>query len=110
MNTRRVVITGLGVMSPIGNNVPDYWANLAKGLSGAAPITRFDPTNFKTKFACEVKNFDPLDYIDKKEARKMDLYAQFALASASEAMTDSGLNLEVVDKFKFGVISSFLLL
>lgn len=104
MPKRRVVITGLGVLSPIGNGVAAYWDALIKGVSGAAPITYFDAGKFKTKFACELKKFDPLNYIDKKEARKMDLFCQYALIASDEAVADSGLNLEKIDKSRVGVI------
>jgi 3-oxoacyl-[acyl-carrier-protein] synthase II len=105
MQLKRAVITGLGTINPLGNNVQEYFANLEKGVSGAAPITHFDTTFFKTKFACEVKNFDPGQYgIDRKEARKIDLYAQFALAAAAEIVTDSGINLDTIDKDRIGVI------
>jgi len=101
---KRVVITGLGAITPIGNNVKDYWNNLLLGKSGAAPITRFDSSNFKTKFACEVKSFDPLLYMEKSEARKMDLYTQYAIASADECIKDSGINLTTTDLKRIGVI------
>ena len=101
---KRAVITGLGAVTPIGNNVGDFWENLIKGKSGAAPISRFDTTYHKTKFACEIKDFDPLQYIERHEIRKMDLYTQFALAAAGECMSDSGLNLEKCDLNKVGVI------
>ncbi|MDR0295447.1 MAG: beta-ketoacyl-ACP synthase II [Prevotellaceae bacterium] len=105
MQLKRVVITGLGTVNPLGNNVQEYFANLEKGVSGAVSISRFDTTHFKTKFACEVKNFDPGLYgIDRKEARKLDLYAQFALAAAAEIVTDSGINLETANKERIGVI------
>ena len=105
MQLKRVVITGLGTVNPLGKSVPEYFSNLEKGVSGAAPITHFDTTHFKTKFACEVKNFDPSQYgIDRKEARKLDLYALFALAAAAEVITDSGIDLETVDKDRIGVI------
>ena len=103
---KRAVITGLGAVTPIGNNVGEFWENLIKGKSGASAITKFDTTNHKTKFACEAKNFDALQYIEKHEIRKMDLFAQFALAAASECMADSGLNLERCDLNKVGVIMS----
>ena len=83
MNPRRVVITGLGALTPIGNTLPEYWEGLLSGTSGAAPISYFDPTLFKTQFACELKNFDPLDHFDRKEARKYDRFAQYALVSVS---------------------------
>ena len=101
---RRVVITGIGVLSPIGNGLDAYRDALREGKSGAGPITRFDASQFKTKFVCELKNFNPEDYIDKKEARKLDPFAQYALAVADMAMKDSGINLEAVDKTRFGVI------
>ena len=104
MNPRRVVITGLGALTPIGNTLPEYWEGLLSGTSGAAPISYFDPTLFKTQFACELKNFDPLDYFDRKEARKYDRFAQYALVSVSEALDDSNLSLEKIDNF----INSFL--
>ena len=104
MNLRRVVITGLGALTPLGNNVQEYWDGLANGVSGAAPITKFDAAKFKTKFACEVKNFDTSDYIDRKEARKMDLFTQFGMVVAQQAMEDSGLDLGKIDLNKAGVI------
>ena len=85
MKNRRVVITGVGALTPIGNNLQDYWDNLIKGESGAAPITRFDAKEFKTQFACEVKNFNPTDFLDKKESRKLDIFSQYALVVADEA-------------------------
>ena len=104
MELKRVVVTGLGAVTPLGNSVPEFWDNLVKGVSGAAPITRFDTTNFKTKFACEVKDFDATKYFDRKEVRKLDLYAQYAIASAKEALEQSGLDLETIDKDEVGVI------
>jgi len=101
---KRAVITGLGAITPIGNNVNDFWNNLIQGKSGAATITKFDITNHKTKFACEVKNFDPLQYVEKQEARKMDLYTQYAIAAMDECVKDSGLNLETCDLNRIGVI------
>ncbi len=89
MKLRRVVVTGLGALTPIGNNIEEYWNGLVNGVSGAAPITHFDATNFKTKFACEVKNFNVEDFIDRKEARKMDKYAQYALVATDEAVKDA---------------------
>ena len=91
MELKRVVVTGLGAITPLGNNVKTTWEAMINGESGAGPITLFDPSKFKTRFACEVKNFDPNTYFDRKEARKMDRYAQFALVSAQEAIEDSGL-------------------
>lgn len=104
MKLRRVVVTGLGALTPLGNNVPAYWEGLLNGVSGADRITRFDASKFKTQFACEVKNFDPLQFFDRKEVRKYDLYAQFGMVSADEAVTDAGLDLEKLDLEKIGVI------
>ncbi len=104
MELKRVVVTGLGAVTPLGNNVKDYWDGLVNGLSGANLITRFNTENFKTKFACEVKNFNPEDYFDRKEIRKYDLFTVYALVAAEEAVRDSGLNLETVDKDRVGVI------
>lgn len=104
MELKRVVVTGLGALTPIGNNVTDYWDNLVKGTSGACMISRFDTTNFKTKFACEVKDFDPQDHFDRKEARKLDLFAMYALIACEEAMLNSGLDLEKINLDKAGVI------
>jgi 3-oxoacyl-[acyl-carrier-protein] synthase II len=104
MELRRVVVTGLGALTPIGNTVPEYWDGLLKGVSGAAEITRFDVSKFKTRFACEVKNFDANNYFDRKEVRKYDPYAHYAIVAADEAIRDSGLNLDTVDKDRVGVI------
>ncbi|OEK00334.1 beta-ketoacyl-[acyl-carrier-protein] synthase II [Roseivirga sp. 4D4] len=104
MQLKRVVVTGLGALTPLGNNLNDYWNNLIKGVSGAGPITRFDPEKFKTKFACEVKNYDPLDHFDRKEMRKMDAFTQYAMITSKEAIEDSGLDLEKIDRLKAGVI------
>ncbi|WP_143961775.1 beta-ketoacyl-ACP synthase II [Litoribacter populi] len=104
MNLRRVVVTGLGALTPIGNNLQEFWEGLANGVSGAAPITRFDASKFKTQFACEIKNFDVEQYIDKKEARKMDPFTQYAMIVAEEAMKDSGLDLETINLNRAGVI------
>lgn len=104
MQLKRVVVTGLGALTPLGNDVDTYWSNLLKGVSGAGPITRFNPEHFKTKFACEVKGYDPLDYFDRKEVRKMDLFTQYAMVSATQAMEDSGLDLEKLNKRRAGVI------
>jgi 3-oxoacyl-[acyl-carrier-protein] synthase II len=101
---RRVVVTGLGALTPIGNNLHDYWENLQNGVCGSAMITRFNTEKFKTKFACELKNYDSSNYFDRKEANKLDLYSQFALISAEEALKDSGLDIEHVDKDRVGVI------
>jgi 3-oxoacyl-[acyl-carrier-protein] synthase II len=94
MKLRRVVVTGLGALTPIGNSVSDYWNNLVKGVSGAAPITRFDASKFKTRFACEVKGFNPEDYLDRKEARKIDPFSQYGLCAAIQAIRDAGLEGE----------------
>lgn len=104
MELKRVVVTGLGAITPLGNSVEEFWNNLINGVSGAAPITRFDATNFKTKFACEVKDYNPTDYFDRKEARKLDLFAQFALIAAEQAILDSKLNDEGLDSDSIGVI------
>lgn len=104
MELKRVVVTGLGAVTPLGKTVPEFWENLVKGVSGAAPITRFDTTLFKTKFACEVKDFDATKYFDRKEVRKLDLYAQYAIASAKEALENSGIDLDAIDKDEVGVI------
>jgi beta-ketoacyl-acyl-carrier-protein synthase II len=104
MELKRVVVTGLGALTPIGNTIPEFWENLVNGVSGAGPITHFDTSLFKTKFACEVKNFDVNQYIDRKEARKMDRYTQYAVAVAKQAVTDSALDLEKEDLNRIGVI------
>ena len=104
MKPRRVVITGLGALTPIGNSLPAYWEGLLSGTSGAATITHFDASNFKTQFACELKEFDPLNFMDRKEARKCDRFAQYALVSSDEAITDSGLDLDKEDRDRIGVI------
>jgi len=104
MSSRRVVVTGLGALTPLGNTVEEYWNGLSNGVSGAAPITRFDASKFKTRFACEVKNFEVTDFIDRKEARRMDPYTQYAVVTADQAIIDSGLNLESLDKGRVGVI------
>lgn len=99
-----MVVTGLGALSPLGNTAPETWEALKAGKSGAAPITHFDASKFKTQFACEVKNFKVTDFIDRKEARKMDLYEQYALVAAMEAVKDSGMDLEAEDKNRIGVV------
>jgi len=104
MQLKRVVVTGMGALTPIGNNLEAYWEGLRTGRSGSAPITYFDTEKFKTKFACELKGYDPSDFFDRKEARKLDKFAQYALVSSDEAIADSGIDLNVVDKFKVGVI------
>lgn len=104
MELKRVVVTGLGAVTPLGNTPEETWESMVKGVSGAAPITLFDATNFKTQFACEVKNWNPNEWIDRKDARKMDRYAQLAMASAVQGVKDSGLDLDQVDKNRVGVI------
>lgn len=104
MLRRRVVVTGIGALTPIGNTRDAYWNALVAGTSGAAPITYFDASKFKTQFACEVKGFDPLAHFDRKEMRKMDRFTQYAMVAADEAVQDAGLNLDTVDKSKIGVI------
>jgi len=104
MELKRVVVTGLGALTPIGNNISEYWDGLKNGISGCAPITYFDTEKFKTKFACEVKNYDPLDHFDRKQARKLDRFAQYALVSSDEAIEDANIDLDQIDKFRVGVI------
>jgi 3-oxoacyl-[acyl-carrier-protein] synthase II len=104
MELKRVVVTGLGALTPIGNTVDEYWNALVNGVSGAARITNFNPEKFKTQFACEVKNFDILDHLDRKESRKMDPFTQYAMVSSAEAMADSGIDLEKIDLDRAGVI------
>ena len=104
MSVRRVVITGLGAITPIGNSVDELWKGLLSGKNGAGLITKFDTEAFKTKFACEVKNFNVEDYINKKEAKRMDLYTQFAIAASTMAMEDANFDLDAIDKERFGVI------
>lgn len=104
MTLKRVVVTGIGALTPIGNNVNEYWEGLKNGVSGAANITKFDAEKFRTKFACELKNFDLNDFIPRQEARKMDNFAQYAVVAGDEAIKDSGLDLETFDKNKAGVI------
>jgi len=100
----RVVVTGIGAITPIGKNIDEYWTGLKSGTSGSDWITRFDAEKFKTRFACEIKGYDPADYFDRKESRKLDLYAQYALISVDEAIKDSGLDHEKIDKDRAGVI------
>ena len=104
MELKRVVVTGLGAITPLGNNVSDFWNNLKDGVSGSDLITNFDASKFKTKFACEVKNYDVKDFFDRKEARKLDRYAQFALIAAEQAVKDCGIDLETADTDEIGVI------
>lgn len=104
MEMRRVVVTGLGALTPIGNNIEEYWNGLINGVSGAAPITHFDASQAKTQFACELKNFDGNQFFDRKEIRKYDKFAQYGIVAADQAMLDSGINLENLDKDRAGVI------
>lgn len=104
MELKRVVVTGLGALTPIGNTLDEYWNSLINGVSGAAPITSFDASLFKTQFACELKNFNVDDHIDRKEARKLDQFSQYAMVSSTEAMADSGIDLEKIDLDRAGVI------
>ncbi|MCQ2267337.1 MAG: beta-ketoacyl-ACP synthase II [Bacteroidaceae bacterium] len=105
MELKRVVVTGLGAITPVGNTVAEAWENLCNGVSGAGPITHFDASQFKTQFACEVKNFNAADYgIDRKESRKMDLYCQYAVAAATKAIEDSAMDLETINKNRIGVV------
>lgn len=104
MELKRVVVTGIGALTPLGNTVDEYWNSLINGVSGAAPITQFDASKFRTKFACEVKNFDPVQFLDKKEARKIDRFTQFALVVSDQALADAGLNKDNVNPDRVGVV------
>ncbi|SDE72499.1 beta-ketoacyl-ACP synthase II [Cellulophaga baltica] len=104
MQLKRVVVTGIGALTPIGNTIEEYWDGLVNGKSGSAPITYYDSEKFKTKFACELKNFNVEDFFDRKEARKLDRFAQYAIVSSDEAIKDSGIDFDTVDKFRVGVI------
>ena len=104
MQLKRVVVTGLGALTPIGNNIEEYWTALVNGVSGAAPITHFDATKFKTRFACEIKNFNVNDFIHRKESRRMDRFTQYAMIASDEAIVDSELNLDEINKLRVGVI------
>ena len=104
MELKRVVVTGMGAITPLGNTAPETWENTKKGVSGAAEITHFDTSKFKTHFACEVKNYKPLDHFNRKEANKMDLYEQYSIIAANEAIKDSGLDLDKEDKNEIGVV------
>jgi 3-oxoacyl-[acyl-carrier-protein] synthase II len=106
MELKRVVVTGIGAITPLGNTISETWENIINGVSGAKPISHFDPSQFKTQFACEVKNFDPMEYFDRKEARKLDSFCQFALIAAKEAIENSGIDLEKINKDDVGVIFS----
>lgn len=104
MEFKRVVITGMGALTPLGNTVDEYWNGLINGVSGAAPITQFDASKFRTRFACEVKNFEPTNFLDKKEARKIDRFSQFALVASDQAMSDAGLTKENINPDRIGVV------
>lgn len=104
MQIKRVVVTGLGALTPIGNTIEEYWNSLINGKSGAAPVTYYDTEKFKVKFACELKNYNPEDFFNRKEARKLDKFAQYALVASDEAIADSKLDLDAIDKFRVGVI------
>ena len=104
MQTKRIVVTGIGTLTPIGNNLASYWENLVNGVSGADMITQFDASKFKTRFACEIKGFDPVEFMDRKEARKLDRFAQIALVASDQAVTDAGITKDNVDHDRVGVI------
>ena len=104
MELKRVVVTGIGALTPIGNNLDEYWNALLNGVSGAAPITQFDASKFRTRFACEIKNFEPTNFLDKKEARKLDRFTQLALVVSDQAMLDAGLNKENINPDRVGVV------
>lgn len=104
MELKRVVVTGMGALTPLGNSVNDYWTGLVNGVSGADMITQFDASKFRTKFACEVKNFDPVAFMDRKEARKLDRFTQLALVASDQAMADAGLNKENINPDRIGVV------
>src|SRR5215510_11818892 len=104
MELKRVVVTGMGALTPLGNSIDEYWNGLINGVSGAAMITQFDAGKFRTKFACEVKNFDPVKYLDRKEARKIDRFTQFALVASDQAMIDAGLNKDNINPDRIGVV------
>jgi 3-oxoacyl-[acyl-carrier-protein] synthase II len=104
MELKRIVVTGIGALTPIGNNLDEYWNALLAGVSGAGPITQFDASKFRTRFACEIKNFDPTQYLDKKEARKLDRFAQLALVVSDQAMADAGLNIDNINPDRVGVV------
>jgi 3-oxoacyl-[acyl-carrier-protein] synthase II len=104
MQTKRIVVTGIGTLTPIGNNLASYWENLVNGVSGADMITQFDASKFKTRFACEIKGFDPVEFMDRKEARKLDRFAQIALVACDQAVSDAGITKDNVDHDRVGVI------
>ncbi|HEU4606732.1 MAG TPA: beta-ketoacyl synthase N-terminal-like domain-containing protein, partial [Chitinophagaceae bacterium] len=101
---KRVVVTGIGALTPIGNSTEEYWNGLVNGVSGACPITLFDASKFKTRFACELKNFDPLQFLDRKEARKLDRFTQTALGASDQAVADAGISGDAVNKDRVGVV------
>src|SRR5437762_4178209 len=104
MELKRVVVTGIGTLTPLGNNLNDYWNGLINGVSGADFITQFDASKFKTRFACELKGFEPTDYLDRKEARKLDRFTQTALVASDQAVTDAGISKNNIDPDRVGVI------
>ncbi len=104
MKLKRVVVTGMGALTPIGNTLPEFWEGLVNGVSGAALIQQFDASKFKTRFACELKNFDPLNYLDRKEARKIDRFTQTALIASDEAVRDGGISAETMNPDRIGVV------
>ena len=104
MELKRVVITGIGAVTPLGKTLDEFWTNLVDGVSGADMITQFDASKFRTKFACEVKNWDPTVYLDRKEARKIDRFTQFALVASDQAMLDAGLNQDNINPDRIGVV------
>lgn len=104
MNLKRVVVTGLGAITPLGNTVEELWDSLINGVSGAAGITRFDASKFKTQIACEIKGYDPANYFDRKESRKIDPYTQYAMIAADQAIADANFNMDTLDKDRVGVI------
>ena len=104
MQLKRVVVTGLGALTPIGNSVSEYWNSLINGVSGAAMITKFDASKFKTRFACEVKGFDPANFFERKEGRKLDSFSQYALVATDQAIKDTGADFEKMDRDRIGVI------
>ena len=108
MELKRVVVTGIGTLTPLGNNLNDYWSNLLNGVSGADNVTLFDASKFKTRFACEVKGFDPTNFMDRKEARKLDRFAQLAIVASDQAVADAGISKENVDVDRVGVILSLI--
>ena len=104
MELKRVVVTGMGALTPVGNTIQDYWNGLINGVSGADMITQFDASKFRTRFACEVKGFEPTQFLDKKEARKIDRFTQFALVVSDQAMADAGLNKDNINPDRIGVV------